>query len=191
MQKIRFVSFWLGQTIIEMLVMLTIVALLSSTLILFNKQTQGEKELYEEARKLVVDLRTAQDLAFSMQDINGETPCGYGVELLPDLTGYEIFVAMPRPGMTCADVQNGSYIKVPLQGVPAVPEAVFRFSNLELYSYSSNPIIFVPPYPRTIFFPSNSTALFQFFNKKVGSGSLIEIQLNKAGQITLQGPTTP
>jgi len=181
MQKIRFVSFWLGQTIIEMLVMLTIVALLSSTLILFNKQTQGEKELYEEARKLVVDLRTAQDLAFSMQDINGETPCGYGVELLPDLTGYEIFVAMPRPGMTCADVQ----------GVPAVPEAVFRFSNLELYSYSSNPIIFVPPYPRTIFFPSNSTALFQFFNKKVGSGSLIEIQLNKAGQITLQGPTTP
>jgi len=104
-----------GQTMVEMLVMLTIVTLLSSTLIFFNKKTQGEKELFEEARKLVIDLRTAQDLAFSMADVGGETPCGYGIQLSRGgIDGYELFIVMAALGRDCADVQNGAYRNVPV-----------------------------------------------------------------------------
>jgi hypothetical protein len=157
-------------------------------LILFNKQTQGQKELYEEARQLVVDLRAVQDLAFSSQGIDSETPCGYGIELFPDLTGYEVFAALSVPGRTCADIQAGFYVKQLVDNLPFFSQGRVSFSNLEVYSYTANPVIFVPPYPKTIFFPQNTQASFQFFNKKVGQGSLVEIQLNQAGQITIQEP---
>ena len=143
----------------------------------------------------MIDLRAVQDLAFSMQSIGYETPCGYGLELLPDLAGYEVFAAMPEPDplcvedcATCDDIQAGSYVKQLIEGLPFLPQGRAYFSNLEVYSFTANPIIFVPPYPRTMFFPESDTALFQFSNKKAGTGSFADIQLNKAGQITLKKP---
>lgn len=171
---------------VEMLVVFGVTTLFLSMVLTFNRTAKNQNEFYQFIDRFILDVRRVQDLSYLSQEYNGpetlfrgKVPCGYG--MLFDTTNkdrYTIFAAFSNsnPGDDCSGVQNKNYHAVQIETV-LLPELI-NFAQL-----GSNPVIFVPPYPRTFFFPPADTVTIGL--KLKGSASAFrEISINKAGQIS-------
>ncbi|KKT88344.1 MAG: hypothetical protein UW89_C0008G0023 [Parcubacteria group bacterium GW2011_GWB1_45_10] len=171
----------LGQTVIEMLVIFSVTTLFLGIVLTFNRTAKNQNDLFQFTDKFVLDIRKVQDLAYLSQQYNGSdatyagvVPCGYGIlfdEVKKDR--YTVFAAF---NPDCSKIQQGSYTSVPIE-TSTLPSLV-RFIQ-----FSSNPVIFVPPYPRSLFFPSSESMTIRL--SLSGPQTVFrDILINKAGQIS-------
>lgn len=167
-----------GQSVIEMLVIFAVTGMLLSMVLTFNRTAKNQNDFYQFADKFVLDVRKIQDLAYLSQEYNGsdatyqgKIPCGYGIDF--EMTSKKQYTVFAAFSADCATVQAGGFTAVPLFQ-EKTPDAV-TFSAV-----TSDPIIFVPPYPRTMFFP-----VAEIGTVTIGfNGVSRDILINKAGQIT-------
>jgi len=158
-KKQRFFS---GFTLIEVLVTLGIVAILSYSLLGYNRSSEKINVLNRYSQRLLTDLRTAQNMAIQTQQYDGQSVQGWGVHFDPST--YKIF----------ADLSDGSR---------AYLEPVNLPSYLSLNSSISD-IVFKPPLGDIIDNEGNSiseatiTISFSSFSKT--------ISVTKIGNISLK-----
>jgi hypothetical protein len=170
-----------GQTIIEMIVILALTTLFTGMVIVFNRTAKNQNELFQFSDKFVLDIRRVQDLAYLSQEYNGENsdyqgkvPCGYGIAFdQENQNSYLVFAAFNDD---CNQVVLGNYDLVKL-------EKVVLPSLIKISETSSNPVIFVPPYPRSIFFPSAQSMNIKLALKGKEDSVFKNIIINKAGLI--------
>ena len=164
-----------------MLVVLAVTTVFLGMVLTFNRTAKNQNELFQFSDRFILDIRKVQDLAYLSQEYNGSdeahqgsVPCGYGIlfdEVQKDR--YTVFAAF---NSDCSRIQFGEYDYVEIE--TSLLPSLLRFDE-----FSSNPMIFVPPYPRTLFFPS-SESMFVRLILSGKEGAFREILINKAGQIS-------
>ncbi|MEW5805601.1 MAG: hypothetical protein AB1721_02670 [Patescibacteria group bacterium] len=171
-----------GQTIIEMLVILAIATMFTSMLITFNRTANNQNQLLQFADKFILDIRRVQDLAYLSQEYNGpnpdyqgQVPCGYGIGFNQE-TGDKYFIFAVF-NSDCSRVSSGDYSLIELEQI-ALP------SLIRISETSSNPVIFIPPYPRSIFFPAAESMIIKLVLRGSEETAFKNIIINRAGQIS-------
>lgn len=171
-----------GQTILELLVVLTLTTLLTSMVITFNRTANNQNQLFQFTDKFLLDIRQVQDLAYLSQEYNGpeesyrgQIPCGYGIAFDQNSgKSYLIFAAFSAD---CNQLGTSNYTRAKIEQVNLPP-------LIKITQVSSNPVIFVPPYPRSIFFPPAESMTIRLALQGSENNVFREITINKAGQIT-------
>jgi len=139
----------LGHTIVEMMVVISIIAFLSSISISIYQGSQRELALQRAANKLAEDLRRAQGMAMAAKEFGGTIPRGgYGAYFnLASSTSYVLF----------ADTDGGRDYDKPTEKVKKIEiESGVQISNLSPASLLN--ITFTPPDPTTLINGTTTTA---------------------------------
>jgi len=136
-----------GFTLIELLITISVITIISSALLLSNKQSEDNLRLKRAAFQLTQDIRYYQGLALSFPAENitcpnsSYKPCGFGLHFETNQNTYTLFT-------DCS--QNCSASNYRLTGADdKINNAVSLGANIEICSLSSPQldIVFVPPNP--------------------------------------------
>ena len=165
-----------GFTLIEAVVVISIILILSGMVLLNQRASQAQFALQRSAHKLAQDIRRAKDLAMSTQKFNDEIPeGGYGIyiklatsdssyKIYADLNGNEEWNASDGIVETC-DLEKKIFIK----------------------SVSPSPlsINFKPPDPEVKISQDATSAIIEL---AIGSDpdNIKTITVNKLGLITIE-----
>ena len=166
-----------GFTLIELLVAMSIVAIMTSLLVLNYKPFKQELALRQEATKLAQNIRKAEEMAMSAQDFPscGDTYSrGYGVYFKSsDPHKYFLFADCDNSG----DYNSKS---------DKIVETINFNSRVKITSLSDSPlqIVFSPPNPDITISPSSvSVAEITISND---DGNSKKVKVNKSGLIYIQ-----
>ncbi len=175
-----------GFTIIELIVVFSVISILSSYLILYNKTSESQIALSLEQSKIINLINQAKSLAISTY-LSPNPPCGYGVKINYVVSTYELFSYGQSPNCYSIDINNQADIKtISSNNLPK--ELQFTQSNDYL-----DAIFYIPPYPKILIWKNNnltpidetSSAYEAKIYLKTKDGSLQkEIKVNIAGQIS-------
>ncbi len=134
-----------GFTLVEMLLVVLIIAVMSSISFQIYKQGEVKINLQRTANKIVQDIKRVQEMAIATKEFRGIIPRGYGVYFNLSHSEYTLF----------ADCDSdGDYDKVgnPCNGFPEKIKKVEIEKEVKISSLSpSSPltVIFLPPDPIT------------------------------------------
>lgn len=160
-----------GFTLIELLTVTSIVIFM--TVLTLPNYVAGAKDfaLTRSAHKLAQDLRKAQEMAVSSQELNGRAvPGGYGLYLQNGSNSYVLFADIDRDQM-----YDDSPIDETVEVLKTEAGVNISFSSTLYYLT----IVFVPPDPTTIITPSASWAVITLNGKK-------NVRVNEAGLIEIE-----
>ncbi len=164
-----------GFTLIEAVVVISIILILSGMVLLNQRASQAQFALQRSAHKLAQDIRRAKDLAMSTEEFHGVIPKGYGIyiklatsdssyKIYADLNGDEKWDASDGIVETC-DLEKKIFIK----------------------SVSPSPlsINFKPPDPEVKISQDVTSAIIEL---AIGSDpdNIKTITVNKLGLITIE-----
>lgn len=172
-----------GLTIVEILVTISVMAILSSILIIYNRTSERQLVLLKEQARLVSTLNRAKGLAVSLfrEPPNATIPCGYGVHF--STSTYLIFKNLPDALGDCSGGWNGT---------SEIYDRNIQIDKaVEIDSASSTlmSVFFIPPDPQTVINNDSAQISAEVIIKiKGGSGGSNRkiIEVNKAGQITTE-----
>jgi len=179
-----------GFTIVELIVTFSVIAILASYMIVYNKTNKTQIVLSLEQAKLVDALNTAKSLTLSTY-VEGNSSCGYGVYINYRNNSYEIFKYGQPPNCSAIasssiDLSNSSYTKIKTTNLPK--EIIFDNSK----NNKLNIIFFIPPDPKTLIWSNGSSPISEnssnyeaniYLKTKDGSMSKT-IKVNVMGQIS-------
>ncbi len=138
-----------GQSIIEILVILSVTSILFSMVSSLSRAGVVEGQVRRQAERLVYDLRRVQDIAYLSQEYDGRVPCGYGIELKRN--NYQLIVVDSISG----DCQAPDSFEFSL--AERLPDNTTSFEKpVRAEAASFEIIAFTPPEPNTYFFSSGS-----------------------------------
>lgn len=165
-----------GQTLIEIIVTLSVVVGLTSLLILYNRTGQRIARLPRAAERMVFDIRKAQNYALTVREFQaGEVPCAYGINFVVGAGGYTIF-ADRAPDCAAA---NG--VMDPGEEV----ETITMEEGVIVQSANISVARFVPPSAATAFTPGSET-IGRITLALAGDPSYTRtVTITKLGQISL------
>ena len=182
-----------GFTIVELIVTFSVITILASYMILYNKTNKSQIILSLEQAKLVDAINTAKSLTLATY-VENNSSCGYGVYINYLNNSYEIFKYGQPQQTDCKaiasssiDLSNSSYTKIKTTNLPK--EIVFDNSG----SNKLDAIFFIPPDPKTLIwsdgssFPisENSSNYEADIYLKTKDGSMSKtIKVNVMGQIS-------
>lgn len=168
-----------GFTLIELSVIISILALLSSLLILYSRDSEKQLRLVREKAKLIGAILRAK--ALSVQTYKQEEAvCGYGVHF--DAAEYRIFKD-PKVAGSC-DGSNKVW-----DGIAEDVEVInLTDTNVMLFtSPAMTDIFFTPPDPKVLLSPGNLSSSNITLSVTVGAvTSSTTISVNNAGQVSTQ-----
>ncbi len=167
--------------------MTTIVAIISSMAIVYNKLGERQITLYIETQKISEMIFRAKALALATYNQNPpplNPSCGYGLEINYQSGQYDVFSYEPPVSQGCAISQINTAYRTVLGAVEML-HTDLAFDNVPpdaLYA-----VLFVPPEPRVLMSSQSSgnlgtTPLKIYLVTKNGSLSTV-ISVNLAGQI--------
>ena len=161
---------WRGFTIIELVVVMSIILILSAILIPSFKQREETLSLQRSAYKLTQDLRRAQELSMSVKEFRGSIPKG----------GYGIYLATSQPEsyILFADC-DGNHL---FNGETEKVEEIKLEKGVKIKSPPSLTISFFPPNPQVYFSPDASTVSISLTN----DSQTKTVKVNKAGLINVE-----
>lgn len=170
-----------GFTIVEMLVVISIIALLSSLALSYNKASERQIRLFRDQSTVVSILNRAKSLSlqrFNEQTEGGISICAVGVRF-PDTKNFHIFQDLIDPETQTCDDANLSYDS---------GEDIESFSlgdQIEFYGDASSglEVLFIPPHlgvTSTVAFPADIGV------RTTDESISTEISVSGAGQITIQ-----
>ena len=97
-----------GFSLTEMLIVMAIVAILSTLLLMNFRTTARNKTARNQVSSVVVsDLRRAQSMALSGAQKDGTIVCGYGLHYIDSQT-YSLYAKIP-PGASCSGLTTRNY----------------------------------------------------------------------------------
>ncbi|OGY63099.1 MAG: hypothetical protein A2745_01625 [Candidatus Harrisonbacteria bacterium RIFCSPHIGHO2_01_FULL_44_13] len=164
-----------GFTILEMLVIVSVMALLSAMLLVYNRSGEKQISLFKEQAKVISVILRSKALA--IQTFQQATPgCGYGVHF--EAGKYWIFRDLPDPTTGC----SGSDRKY--SGSAENFEVFTLESGLYFSELTLSDILFVPPDPRVFLNPDQAEATITLSTSD--NASQVNIKINDAGQVTTQ-----
>ncbi len=168
-----------GFTVLEMLVVLSIIGIITGIVIFDVGSQQRNLALLCSAQNLSLNLRQMENFALSSKTFKTSgVPCGWGIHFNgAGSTSYIIF-ADKAINMNCSDrdfirAADGSE---DLENVNIDPQ--ITFSNL---SGGLSDVIFSPPEPSVVFVPNQTMATIILVNKKGATRTII---INKTGFIS-------
>lgn len=169
-----------GQTLIELIVSVSLIALLSALVLLYTRTGEFQTRLFREADRLVANLRRTQELALLIQEFQGAVPCGYGIHFEASATNYIVFADLGS-GSSCSsqDFRRAASGSEDFETVKLEP-------GVYILSSTASDVVFLPPEPRTSFNPAANEATITL--SLTSQPSLTRrVKVTKFGQIT----TTP
>ncbi len=166
-----------GFTIVELVVVTSIIALMS-TLVMANYRVGGKTlALQRSAYKLTQDLRGAQEMAMSAQEVSGSVPYGFGIyfdQTSPEY--YKLFADLDGDKAWDGEGENIEIFQL---------EKEVQISGLSPTSAFS--IVFTPPDPIVWINGVSSGAESRInLSLKDGSGEQRTVFINTAGLITIE-----
>lgn len=145
-----------GFTVVELLVVLGIIVLISSTILANYRGQQRESALVRSAQKLALDLRRAQTLAVSSTLHHSEIPYGYGVHFTKNVNPYFIFAKCDAANLYYVSGVNVCWSSWEEKVETFAPESGVRVLTLKglgngcsSAAADSLDVIFKPPEPTT------------------------------------------
>lgn len=167
-----------GFTLIEILVVLGIMAMLTSIAILYSRTSEQQIILFKEQAKAVSVISRAKSLAIQTFAA-APGVCGYGVRFNSDGT-YILFRDLPETGADCGSADQ-RYSGEAENFETNQLDPALRFSELGL-----DEILFIPPDPLVLITPAptNSAAIIKIGIQGGATESIIKV--SKAGQVTTQ-----
>lgn len=160
-------------TIIELLVVVSIIVLITALTLPNYRQNDNQLAIQRSAHKISQDLRRAQEFAIAAKEFNGSIPGGYGVYF--DLNQADRYIIF-------ADLDGDHKYDSNEKEEEIVFESSVVLNSLSPVDRGSLNIFFVPPDPVIQFFPDAATASIN-----IKAETLQEtVQVNKAGLIFVE-----
>jgi len=172
-----------GQTVIELLVTLSVVVGLTTILIVYGRAGQRVSNVTRAAEALVFNLRRVQDYALNVRRVGSEVPCAWGIHFDQGQNSYIIFQDLPAAGSSCSSA-NYRY-DGGAEGVETV--------NMEqgvIISSTNGPtdITFKPPAADVDTRPVPNTFPAEITLGATGLSFTRTISVNRVGQIQVKMP---
>lgn len=134
-----------GQTLIELVVTISVILGLTSLLIAYNRTGQRIARLPRAAERLIFDIRKAQNYALAIREFApGNVPCAYGVNFITGANSYAIFADLAADCAAANGVMDAGEI---VEEIRMEEGVVVRSSNIST-------VRFIPPSAGTAFMPS-------------------------------------
>ena len=175
-----------GFTAIELLVVLAVSVVLTTLLITTNRGSEGIVVLRGEQAKLLGAIASAKSLAIQtfVADPNASRACGYGVYFPgASVLTYTVFQDKPDPP-TGQCVALGAYTGNKQFDSGEEVQAYALTSGVVFDSISISSVLFIPPDPMTVLYPSASEATVVL--KLTDGGASAGVTVTGAGQITAE-----
>jgi len=97
-----------GFSLIEMIIVASIIGILATTLVLNFRAGSKETALRQVAQQIASDVRRTQTMALSVKRYEGETRCGYGMTQVDDQT-YQIYVGPNSRDVDCHEITEKNF----------------------------------------------------------------------------------
>jgi prepilin-type N-terminal cleavage/methylation domain-containing protein len=165
-----------GLTLIELVVTMTVVALVMGALLVMSRPGEAQAALLRSAQKLMLDISRQQANAMSAKEVEGEVPCGYGVHFDFQAGSYILFVDRA----TQADCSDQNF---QLSSGEQISVSKFE-AGIIVSGFNNSDIVFNPPEPRVYFYPGAAPA--EIIIQSSRTGQTIKVVVTLAGQIMIQ-----
>ncbi len=165
-----------GFTVIEMLVVISIIILLSSFLILYSRTGENQIVLFRDQSRVIVALNRAKSL--SIQLFNTPQPaCAFGVHFSQAESSFLIFRDLS------ANCQNADHVYT---GPSELFEKYQLSPKIKFGELALTDIVFIPPDPKTLIDndPNKTEAVINL--QTLDGNSSLKVKVNNAGQVTTQ-----
>lgn len=160
-----------GFTLIEMLVVVSITALLSSVLIIYSRIGERQILLLREQAKIVNMILKSKSLALQTY-VTGEKVCGYGVHFEEPRSAI-LFKDLADDCSSSDNVYSGAgedFEKLTM-------DILLSFSAIDFTD-----ILFIPPDPQVKLSPDQASGNISI--KANDSDTVVKIKINSAGQVS-------
>jgi len=165
-----------GFTLIEMLVVISIMALLSSFLILYSRAGENQIILFRDQARLITALNRAKSL--SVQTFNAPQPsCAFGVYFSKTENAFLIFRDLALNCREADHVYTGSEELFESYQL----SSKIKFGELTLIN-----IAFIPPDPKTLIDNDLNKNEANITLETLDGKASLKVKVNNAGQITTQ-----
>lgn len=174
-----------GFTLVEMLVVLSVTALLMSLIVGLNKTGQRQVFLFREKSLMVANFNRIKAVALQTY-LQPNRPCGFGIHVESASNRYVLFedraLTPGDCGVASANRRYDSGEELIEGGI--VQEYAIATSSVMIQSANFTDIVYVPPEPRVyIDYPAGASTGVIILQTVDGS-TQITVQVNDAGQIT-------
>lgn len=162
-----------GFTTIEMLVVIGVMALMSSVLMVYGRTGERQINLFKEQARIISALSRAKYLSiatFGKTDV----PCGYGIHFEAPRT-FLIFKDLAVSG-------DCSLADKKYSGAGEIFESFELDSVIVFDQLTLSDIVFIPPSPSVVITPNQDQAVIII--KIINIESSAAIKINSAGQIS-------
>lgn len=166
-----------GFTLIEILIVFSILGLLSTGLVLYGRQSEKHLLLFKDQARIIGSLQKAKSLSFGTYG-QTDTPCGYGVNFSQLPKTFTLFKDLPAPGGTCAASADNR-----LTGPEETVESFRLDAGLEFDSLALTDIVFIPPAP-TVRLSGGNPAEEVITIRISGTNETRRVKVTDFGQIT-------
>jgi prepilin-type N-terminal cleavage/methylation domain-containing protein len=177
-----------GFTLVEVMVVMSVTALLSALILVYSSSTRDTLLLFTEKVRVTQLIYRAKSLALSTYTEGGVSRCGYGVRFNHTAGTYDLVSYSPA---SCAERSivdiNPATFETVQQAAFTLPKAL-QFDLDEATAQDAAYIIFIPPDP-TILIAREDGSLITNTDGRIGLkvtgrdvGAIVKI--NAAGQIT-------
>lgn len=161
-----------GFTLVEVLVVVSITALLSSVLILYSRTGERQILLFREQAKVLNLISKSKSLALQTY-IDGASACGYGIHFT--LPGTLILFKDQAPDCAASD------------NIYSGPDEDFSHlilgDGIVISSADISDILFIPPDPSVKLTPDQVSGIITL--QTIDGGTSARIKLNNSGQISV------
>ena len=161
-----------GFTLVEMMMVITISAVLMAMVIFYGRGGEKQIILLTEQAKLVNTILRSKSLA--IQTFNqSRRPCGYGVHFIPN--GYVLFKDLAED----CSLSDKRY-----SGPDEDVENIILNNAVKFLLPPLLDILFIPPDPIVILIPSQPEAVLTIAT--LDEASSLKVKVTEAGQVTFQ-----
>ncbi len=165
-----------GFTLIEMLIVISILTFLISVLVLYNRTGERQLILLREQAKFISVVLRAKSLALNTF-VENEPACGYGV-VIEEQT-YFIYKDLASNCHNSDHVYSGLAFDEKLDNEIHSLDSALKFYRLDIRD-----ILFVPPNPQVYLDGGQSLEEAQIGLSSVDENLKVNILINNAGQIS-------
>lgn len=169
-----------GYSMAELMVILSIIAILASVTVFYNRSIEREIIIFKEQAKILSAIQKAKSLSFNIFG-KDKAPCGYGVHFsLPDSKMVIFQENSPSDDSYCQDI-DAKYTSDSEKFEEINLDKTVKFSEL-----GASNIVFIPPDAMVIIDAdfSKTEALIKI--KTIDNKSKKTIKVTNTGQITTQ-----
>jgi len=163
-----------GFTIIETLVVISVIVFLSSFLIFYSRTGENQIILFSEQSKLITALNRTKSLSIQTFD-SSQSSCAFGMHFSPAENAFLIFRDL------AADCQNTDYIYT---NSDEILENYRLSSKIKFSELDLTDIVFIPPDPKILIDSDLNKIEAAITLETLDGNASLKVKVNNAGQIT-------